>query len=105
MLFSGLHLRAYTHARRTRKNLADAEAIIIFAVPPIIQEIAIRRTAAMHEARIGTAIIWKTRDAKAAVRRIAIRSEEHTSELQSRPHLVCRLRLEKKKTGRRGAVA
>src|SRR3989442_8786016 len=27
----------------------------------------------------------------------AHRSEEHTSELQSRPHLVCRLLLEKKK--------
>src|SRR3989442_4757518 len=27
------------------------------------------------------------------------RSEEHTSELQSRPHLVCRLLLEKKKHG------
>src|SRR5436305_7149977 len=26
------------------------------------------------------------------------RSEEHTSELQSRPHLVCRVLLEKKKT-------
>src|SRR5215813_9380806 len=30
-------------------------------------------------------------------RRICGRSEEHTSELQSRPHLVCRLLLEKKK--------
>src|SRR3989449_4158526 len=29
------------------------------------------------------------------------RSEEHTSELQSRLHLVCRLLLEKKKNGRR----
>src|SRR6266498_2362866 len=29
--------------------------------------------------------------------RRAARSEEHTSELQSRPHLVCRLLLEKKK--------
>src|SRR3989442_3671782 len=28
------------------------------------------------------------------------RSEEHTSELQSRPHLVCRLLLEKKKSAR-----
>src|SRR5690554_7793254 len=28
---------------------------------------------------------------------IVTRSEEHTSELQSRPHLVCRLLLEKKK--------
>src|SRR2546422_1481561 len=30
-----------------------------------------------------------------------LRSEEHTSELQSRLHLVCRLLLEKKKTKRR----
>src|SRR3989442_11794460 len=29
--------------------------------------------------------------------RLPLRSEEHTSELQSRPHLVCRLLLEKKK--------
>src|SRR3989442_7193142 len=33
-----------------------------------------------------------------AVARKKERSEEHTSELQSRPHLVCRLLLEKKKT-------
>src|SRR3989442_7187932 len=31
------------------------------------------------------------------------RSEEHTSELQSRPHLVCRLLLEKKKKNVRNA--
>src|SRR2546422_4745830 len=31
-------------------------------------------------------------------RRTIVRSEEHTSELQSRLHLVCRLLLEKKKT-------
>src|SRR3989442_6427844 len=31
-------------------------------------------------------------------RAVGGRSEEHTSELQSRPHLVCRLLLEKKKT-------
>src|SRR3989442_2393395 len=29
---------------------------------------------------------------------LSVRSEEHTSELQSRPHLVCRLLLEKKKS-------
>src|SRR5436305_6792473 len=33
------------------------------------------------------------------------RSEEHTSELQSRPHLVCRLLLEKKKTHDHQATA
>src|SRR3989442_2659595 len=32
------------------------------------------------------------------------RSEEHTSELQSRPHLVCRLLLEKKKKTDHGAA-
>src|SRR2546422_7790377 len=32
----------------------------------------------------------------APARRVAFRSEEHTSELQSRLHLVCRLLLEKK---------
>src|SRR3989442_6730223 len=46
------------------------------------------------------------RDAPAPPRRVSAyrssermnpRSEEHTSELQSRPHLVCRLLLEKKK--------
>src|SRR5687768_17833474 len=34
---------------------------------------------------------------QSAQRRHAVRSEEHTSELQSRLHLVCRLLLEKKK--------
>src|SRR5690554_7210549 len=32
---------------------------------------------------------------------VSWRSEEHTSELQSRPHLVCRLLLEKKNTARK----
>src|SRR2546422_6057228 len=34
-----------------------------------------------------------------------VRSEEHTSELQSRLHLVCRLLLEKKKSQRRPTIA
>src|SRR5215813_14394375 len=37
------------------------------------------------------------RPAGVATRLLPLRSEEHTSELQSRPHLVCRLLLEKKK--------
>src|SRR2546422_4976687 len=36
---------------------------------------------------------------------VMLRSEEHTSELQSRLHLVCRLLLEKKKTVNRTRVA
>src|SRR3989442_10863079 len=37
------------------------------------------------------------RASRNAPRVLLERSEEHTSELQSRPHLVCRLLLEKKK--------
>src|SRR5438309_6314483 len=36
----------------------------------------------------------------AILRQISVRSEEHTSELQSQFHLVCRLLLEKKKSRR-----
>src|SRR3989442_10040276 len=36
-------------------------------------------------------------DVRSVLHNAGTRSEEHTSELQSRPHLVCRLLLEKKK--------
>src|SRR5690554_1921536 len=50
----------------------------------------------MHMAR-GNRFRWHT---KKPFEQLAIsRSEEHTSELQSRPHLVCRLLLDKKKRG------
>src|SRR5690554_7433973 len=45
---------------------------------------------------IGFGVVAIRKANKAA---FAGRSEEHTSELQSRPHLVCRLLLEKKKDG------
>src|SRR5687768_3076780 len=43
--------------------------------------------------------LFRTRTGEVTIRatEIAVRSEEHTSELQSRLHLVCRLLLEKKK--------
>src|SRR5690625_6084369 len=40
-------------------------------------------------------------EALAALAEVPARSEEHTSELQSRGHLVCRLLLEKKKPKKR----
>src|SRR5690554_7243676 len=43
--------------------------------------------------QLGVGQFWVT----TAIHALA-RSEEHTSELQSRPHLVCRLLLEKKKS-------
>src|SRR5690554_5907609 len=42
-------------------------------------------------------VLFSQRVASACGTASSARSEEHTSELQSRPHLVCRLLLEKKK--------
>src|SRR5690242_21171220 len=44
-----------------------------------------------------TSPTWSTSLLKAAIAGRALRSEEHTSELQSHVNLVCRLLLEKKK--------
>src|SRR2546422_8164916 len=49
-----------------------------------------------HAARAELGLLL-ARDDRRALERHALRSEEHTSELQSRLHLVCRLLLEKKK--------
>src|SRR5690554_7069860 len=43
------------------------------------------------------ALVARIADIQVTVTNSETRSEEHTSELQSRPHLVCRLLLEKKK--------
>src|SRR3712207_6967622 len=53
----------------------------------------------MHAALVGRTAsftIYDEDDSDAVVKRL-LRSEEHTSELQSRQYLVCRLLLEKKK--------
>src|SRR5437870_10614171 len=54
-----------------------------------------------HGARAGCRPGWRQRPHREELRGLdstkLFRSEEHTSELQSRGHLVCRLLLEKKK--------
>src|SRR3712207_7822833 len=45
----------------------------------------------------GVAVVDRLADPEAAAVEVGQRSEEHTSELQSRQYLVCRLLLEKKK--------
>src|SRR2546429_2497371 len=55
------------------------------------------RTATTREKAAGTFLPSATAKSPRATIRITVRSEEHTSELQSRLHLVCRLLLEKKK--------
>src|SRR2546422_1295429 len=58
-----------------------------------------------HGSRGATSDRWldELRPAEAVISVGTKRSEEHTSELQSRLHLVCRLLLEKKKKLRRTA--
>src|SRR5687768_17843691 len=51
-----------------------------------------------------TAFILSNWTVVAGLLRSTFRSEEHTSELQSRLHLVCRLLLEKKKKQRRSTL-
>src|SRR5690625_7478734 len=57
-----------------------------------------RKISRVSELMIGRIMIDRTSEAVRSVRPVCdTRSEEHTSELQSRGHLVCRLLLEKKK--------
>src|SRR5687768_18063018 len=42
-----------------------------------------------------SSVVLARRNADGTIERVCVRSEEHTSELQSRLHLVCRLLLEK----------
>src|SRR3712207_7376394 len=63
-----------------------------------------RRSPAASNARLSATVVIvdttrRSFQAQTATRKssVAVRSEEHTSELQSRQYLVCRLLLEKKK--------
>src|SRR2546422_4310066 len=59
--------------------------------------VVIDETSGAHERRRLAALVREIAPQMA----VPARSEEHTSELQSRLHLVCRLLLEKKKTSTR----
>src|SRR3712207_8580401 len=52
----------------------------------------------LHQRRQRLAVAQRVVDREPERLVVAARSEEHTSELQSRQYLVCRLLLEKKKT-------
>src|SRR5689334_24772710 len=79
------------------------------SAPPVVSGPAPRAvdTADERPAR-GSSVLWAVgmatttaaNNAAAASPTAALRSEEHTSELQSQFHLVCRLLLEKKKKHR-----
>src|SRR3712207_7223102 len=67
-------------------------------VIPLPDGVEVDRAEAWFEKAVLTIRLPKMAAAQAHGRRLEItRSEEHTSELQSRQYLVCRLLLEKKK--------
>src|SRR3989442_872523 len=83
--------QAYEEGRRLRTALNEGG--LYFNTPPDLRKRirAVTRGAARSNAG-ARSFRWR-----AVAFGLPARSEEHTSELQSRPHLVCRLLLEKKK--------
>src|SRR5690606_41132480 len=82
-------------AAREGLTVAQLALAWVLRLPEVTSAIAgARRPEQIHEtARAGT--VELSGEVQAEIE--AIRSEEHTSELQSRENLVCRLLLEKKK--------
>src|SRR3989442_8690869 len=73
---------------------AAGEKVRAFVPPPLPPEPAIDVLALLEKLSLAERALGRLDGITMLLPR---RSEEHTSELQSRPHLVCRLLLEKKK--------
>src|SRR5690349_23926943 len=73
--------------------------------PQAIGWVFFRIGASVMSAALGESVRARRVIAADAVARAELRSEEHTSELQSRRDLVCRLLLEKKKINTRPQIA
>src|SRR5690554_7002883 len=75
-----------------------ANKLRILRLPDRVKDMVIKENLTERHARALLKLADEDLQTKVAARIIEkkLRSEEHTSELQSRPHLVCRLLLEKK---------
>src|SRR5438067_10620902 len=82
--------------RLSGQELANNSGALFLLFPVGAQAVAMGQTGATLDGR-GEAAFWNP----AGLATIERRSEEHTSELQSRFDLVCRLLLEKKKHNRK----
>src|SRR3712207_7897980 len=82
----------YTTLFRSPRHFDDAGVLLVEGRVPEAEVGKLRRWG--HTVEVGPAYAERTGGAQA-------RSEEHTSELQSRQYLVCRLLLEKKKNAPR----
>src|SRR5690554_7500840 len=93
ILFTGCNIEDVSeNAARLRIKLTDATSLTLKELHVDINEISVFATDSTNiEGE------WITLDYSGGeYNLLTLRSEEHTSELQSRPHLVCRLLLEKK---------
>src|SRR5215813_3246333 len=98
-LGAGLSLDAPLNQSAALLPMPDSSPRSDFAIPPdqtylnsaFIHPMPIRSAAAV-QGYLATRTFQRPRERSGDS--IAARSEEHTSELQSRPHLVCRLLLE-----------
>src|SRR5207253_9573305 len=98
---ASLHLHSFPTRRSS--DLAVARAKGILRLPSLLtdqrlidQEEERPRQPAFHHQQLATQRCGWRQPAQQFPSQKAARSEEHTSELQSRGHLVCRLLLEKK---------
>src|SRR5690554_7316135 len=86
----GLFEMLFPEAAEAMDELPWAEPLVEAALASTDRRIAEERP--VTPAFLFAALLW----GPVVLRQAEQRSEEHTSELQSRPHLVCRLLLEKK---------
>src|SRR5439155_23699860 len=93
---SGHHRDLHSFPTRRSSDLISPSRLSRTCWPSTSAAASVSRTARARSPR------WRSACSSATRRRYSSnRSEEHTSELQSRGHLVCRLLLEKKKQNQR----
>src|SRR3989442_6067799 len=88
-------------------------AVALFSLGPVAAPAASRRSGRPGRVQTGLDVLEAQKFAPLRGKHVGVitnhtgvdaRSEEHTSELHSRPHLVCRLLLDKKKDGNGKAI-
>src|SRR3712207_8056562 len=88
----------YTTLFRSQSQIVDSTRMVI--PPPSSEKIRLRGGAGGVRGAAGTggrSAVTRVSSPRVLACQTVARSEEHTSELQSRQYLVCRLLLEKKK--------
>src|ERR1035437_5065423 len=89
---AGYQVEIALTARETVRHLENAPADLVIHL--VLMDLRFPNALGEPDAQEGMALIRGIRDLGCRAPVIVLRSEEHTSELQSRQYLVCRLLLE-----------